>query len=207
MHREKYVRDLYGDVEMSPCPFTTTELTEIERTGEMLVYLPGKISADELCVRWGLRANVRFDVDRLIRYAMPAESHWFLTSGSATPELIYKSAVAVRRTYEDEGLHGLDLRRYLAFAATYRWHHGILPDQVYWTFLHSGNYDRSGISIVGFDAHGVLSHHGWMRDFKAKFVGSRYAVLAPRLEVRPETITLPRAYRGGGRSGREAGMD
>jgi hypothetical protein len=46
-----------------------------------------------------------------------------------------------------------------------------------------------------------------MKNFKAKFVGSRYCVLAPRLEITDDTASLPRAYRGGGRSGREADMD
>jgi hypothetical protein len=207
--REDHValaRQLYG-VEPSPCPFTPDELLDLGRTGELAVYVPARLTAAEMCRRFGFAANVDFDADRLIRYAMTAEDHWFVASSSKTPELMYRSAVAARRVYEDEGLHGMDVRRYLAFCATYRLRFGVLPDQIYWTFLHSGTYDRSGISIIGFDAHGVLNHHGWMKDFKAKFVGSRYIVLAPRLEVTSETASLPRAYRGGGRAGREADMD
>lgn len=202
-----YVTTLYGNPPTTPCPFTPAEVAELDRTREMLVYVPARMTAAEMCERWGFRSNVDFEADKLIRYAMTSEAHWFVTSASAQPELMYRSAVVARRTYEDEGLHGMDIRRYLAFAATYRQLYGVLPDQVYWTFLLSGAYDRSGISIIGFDAHGVLSHHGWMKDFKAKFVGSRYAVLAPRLEVVPHTADLPRAYRGGGRAGREADMD
>lgn len=207
MNTMAYVRDVYGETNASPCPFTDLEVAELEAKNEMLVYMPGKISANELCKRWGIKSNVDFDADRLIRYAMPAEDHWFVTSASKVPELMYRSAVVARRQFEDEGLHGLCVRRYLAFCAAYKWKHGEFPDQVYWTFLISGAYDRSGISIIGFDAHGVLNHHGWMKDFKAKFVGSRYCVLAPRLEITPETRELPRAYRGGGRAGREADMD
>jgi hypothetical protein len=203
----EYVTDLYGTPPQTPCPFTPAEIAELDRTNEILVYVPALMTAGDMCTRWGLRANVDFAADRLIRYAMTTESHWFVTSASATPELIYRSGVAARRSFEDEGLHGMDVRRYLAFAATYRLLFGALPDHAYWTFLHAGAYDRSGVSIIGFDSHGVLSHHGWMKDFKAKFVGSRYAVLAPRLEVLPHTAELPRAYRGGGRLGREADMD
>lgn len=202
-----YVSALYGEAPAVPCPFTPRELAELERTNELLVYVPARVTANQLCDRWGLARSVDFDADRLIRYAMVSEAHWFVASAAATPELMYRSGVAARRAYEDEGLHGMDVRRYLAFAATFRLMHGALPDQTYWTFLHSGAYDRSGVSIIGFDAHGVLSHHGWMRDFKAKFVGSRYAVLAPRVDIVPDTIDLPRAYRGGGRAGREADMD
>ena len=204
---ESTVRALYGDVRPSPCPFTPQEVAELSRTNEMLVYAPKGMTASEMCRRWGFRSNVDFDSDRLIRYTMTTEDHWFVTSMSKTPELMYRSGVAAKRAFEDEGLHGMDVRRYLAFAATYRHRFGVLPDQVYWTFLLGGAYDRSGVSILGFDAHGVLNHHGWMKDFKAKFVGSRYAVLAPRIEVSVHTAPLPRAYRGGGRAGREADMD
>lgn len=202
-----YVSTLYGEGAAVACPFTAAELAELDRTRELLVYVPPRITANQMCARWDLPHSIDFDGDRLIRYAMVSEGHWFVASASATPELMYRSGVASRRIYEDEGLHGMDVRRYLAFAATFRLMHGALPDQAYWTFLHSGAYDRSGISIIGFDSHGVLSHHGWMKDFKAKFVGSRYAVLAPRVDIVPDTIDLPRAYRGGGRIGREADMD
>jgi hypothetical protein len=207
MKTMEYVRELYGDVSASPCPFTDKEIAELEEKNELLVYLPGKIPANELCRRFQITSNVDFEIDRLVRYAMPGEDHWFVASASKAPELIYCSGVQAKRTYEDEGLHGMDVRRYLAFSATFRQKSGVLPDQAYWTFLHSGAYDRSGISIIGYDAHGALNHHGWMKNFKAKFVGSRYCVLAPRLEINDDTRDLPRAYRGGGRAGREADMD
>jgi len=202
-----YARHLYGDIRPTRCPFTDQELAALERTGELLVYVPAKITAGEMCRRWEFQSNVDFAADRLIRFAMAAEDHWFVTAASHTPELMYRSAVAAKRAFEDDGLHGMDVRRWLAFAATYRLRFSKLPDQCYWTFLLSGSYDRSGVSIIGFDANGTVSHHGWMKDFKAKFVGSRYVVLPPRIEVTTETESLPRAYRGAGRSGREADMD
>ena len=207
MDLERYVSSLYGDHQAAPCPFTEREIAELDETNELLVYVPSKLRAKEMCERWNLPTNVDFDRDRLIRTVMVAESHWFITSASPTPEHIYKSGKTAKRAYEDDGLHGLDLRRYLAFAASFRLKFDALPDQLYWTFLLSGSYDRSGVSVIGFDAHGVLSHHGWMRTFKAKFAGSRYCALAPRIEITPETEMLPRAYPGSGRAGREADMD
>jgi hypothetical protein len=203
------VRQLYGDREIAPCPFLPEEVAELEASGEMLVYVPAGLSAKELCQLAGLRANVDFDNEaKMIRNVMVNEAHWFITAAASAPELLYRSGQFARRLYEDEGLHGLDLRRYLAFCASYRQRFDHLPDQAYWTFLLSGSYDRSGTSIVGFDAHGVLSHHGWMRNFRAKFVGSRYAVLAPRIEITPETARLVRARRGrGGPDGAEASME
>lgn len=198
--------ELYGCAPAS-CPFTLPELAEMERRGEMAVYVPAGISAAEMCRLWGITSNVDFEADRLIRYAMVDEDHWFVTAASTHPELLNLSAVAAKRQYEDDGLHGLDVRRYLAFVATYRAASDVVPDRAYWTFLHSGSYDRSGISIIGFDVHGVLSHHGWMKNFRAKFVGSRYAALAPRVEITRETAALPRAYRRGGSDGHEAGME
>lgn len=192
------------------CPFTRAELDELEETDELVVYVPAGYSARELCDLFGIRSNIDFDVeDKMIRTVMSDESHWFVTSAAKVPELIGTSGKAARRVYEDEGLHGMDLRRYLCFCATFKARHGEFPDQAYWTFLHSGSYDRSGISIVGFDAHSNLSHHGWMRNFQAKFCGSRYAVLAPRTEILPQTEGLPRARRGisGARGGAEASLD
>lgn len=209
MHDEgSVIRALYGDIDIAPCPFTPKERAELEGAKEMLVYLPAGLTPGEMCRRWGIRANVDFENEKMIRTVMNTEDQWFVASSSKTPELIYKSAQEAKRLYEDDGLHGMDLRRYLAFAATFRARFDALPDQLYWVFLHSGSYDRSGISIVGFDAHGVLNHHGWMKNFKAKFAGSRYVCLAPRIEVTRDTELLPRAYRASpGWRGQEAGMD
>lgn len=204
-----YARSLYGaDTAPAPCPFTDEEIAELETTGEMLVYLPARITAEELCKRWSIPMNVALEREALIRSVMLSEDQWFITSSSARPELLYRSGQAAKRQYEDEGLHGMDLRRYLAFAASFRLRHGELPDLTYWTFLLSGSYDRSGVSVVGFDKHGVLSHHGWMKNFKAKFAGSRYIVIAPRIEITEETRYLDRARRGErSHRGMEAAMD
>jgi hypothetical protein len=208
MQLERYVNAMYGNVEMAPCPFTEKEIAELESTGEVLVYVPRQLSASEMCRRWGIKANVDLENEKMIRSIMVAEDQWFVTSASKTPELIYQSGQAAQRIYEDQGLHGLDFRRYLAFSATFRLLHDDWPDKTYWCFLLSGSYDRSGVSVVGFDKHGVLSHHGWMKNFKAKFCGSRYAVIAPRIEITRDTADLPRARRGvKNRENREADMD
>lgn len=203
-----YIRSLYGDIPIFPCPFTETELAELDRHNELLVYLPAKLSMGELCKRLGIRANVNFENETLIRNTMVNEDQWFITSAQKTPELIYQTGLSAKRIYEDEGLHGMDFRRYLAFAATFKYKFGEFPDRTYWTFLLSGSYDRSGVSIIGFDSRGVLNHHGWMKNFKAKYLGSRYVVIAPRVEIVPETEELPRAHRGRrGSQGKEADME
>jgi hypothetical protein len=208
MDQRKYVFSLYGDVELAPCPFTAKEVDELTELDEMLVYVPAKLAMADMCARWEIRSNVDFEHEPWIRNVMVDEAHWFVTSAKRTPELLFQSAQTARRAYEDDGLHGMDFRRYLAFAATYRWRFDRFPDEVYWTFLLSGSYDRSGISIVGFDRHGVLNHHGWMKNFRAKFAGSRYAALAPRIEITEETGRLARPYRGRrGACGQEGTLD
>jgi hypothetical protein len=192
---QKYLEDVYPNLSGAPCPFTEAEIKELEDTNEMLVYVPEGLTPRKLCAMWDIPANIDFGNESMIRTVMTDESHWFITSNAKAPELLYRNGHDARRIYEDEGLHGMDLRRYLAFAATFRHRFGALPDQRYWCFLHSGSYDRSGVSVVGFDAHGVLSHHGWMRNFRAKFTGSRYAILAPRIELSADTSSLTRAYR------------
>jgi len=208
MDLEKYVKKLYGSVAASPCPFTKEEIAELEKTNELLVYLPADLSIQELAERFGIKTNVDFDNEKMIRNVMTFEDQWFVTSASKTPELLYTSGQNALRIYEDEGLKGMDFRRYLAFTATFKDKFGNFPDDTYWTFLLSGSYDRSGVSIIGFDRNNVLSHHAWMKDFKAKFAGSRYVVLAPRIEITPATQKLRRAYRGSNEvSGREAATD
>lgn len=208
MNDFEIITALYGSREVAPCPFTKMERDELDERGEMLVYVPAGITPAEMCERWGIKANIDFDNETMIRTVMNNEDQWFVTSKSKTPELIYQSALAAKRIYEDDGLHGMDLRRYLAFCGTFRARFDVLPDRIYWTFLHSGSYDRSGISLVGFDNKGVLNHHGWMKNFKAKFAGSRYVCIAPRVEVTVDTEALPRAYRASrGWQGQEAAMD
>lgn len=191
---EDHYAQIYG-VEIPPCPFTSKEITELPKTSELLVYLPANASVADLCELASIDMNINYHTERMIYNVMVNEDQWFITSTSPTPELLYQEAKKARRIYEDQGLYGMDLRRYLAFVIAFKFNTGELPDQRYWTFLLAGNYDRSGVSIVGFDRHGILSHHGWMKDFKAKFAGSRYVVLPPRLEITPETEKLERAYR------------
>jgi hypothetical protein len=208
MNDNEVIQALYGNIEVAPCPFTAKERAELDEVDEMLVYVPAGLTPAQMCKKWGIRANIDFENEKMIRTVMSSEDQWFATSKAKAPELIYQSGQAAKRIYEDDGLHGLDLRRYLAFAATFRARFDTLPDNLYWVFLHSGSYDRSGISIVGFDSHGVLNHHGWMRNFKAKFTGSRYACIAPRIEVTRDTEALDRAHRGRrGWQGQEAGVD
>ncbi len=193
---EEYVERLYGKKDFASCPFTENEIVELEETKELLVYLPANHSMKELCDLFGIKTNVNFENERMIKNVMVNEDQWFITSENKTPELLYKNAKEAQFIYENKELYGMDFRRYLAFAGTFKDKFNEFPDKSYWAFLISGSYDRSGISIVGFDSHGILSHHGWMRDFKAKFCGSRYIVLSPRIEILPETEKLERTYRG-----------
>ncbi|MBF2067081.1 MAG: hypothetical protein IGS39_22100 [Calothrix sp. C42_A2020_038] len=202
-----YIKSVYGDIFSSECPFTEAEIDELSETNELLVYLPAKLTMQELCDLFGIRANVKFENETMIKNSMVSENQWFITSNSKTPELINETGLFAKRVYEDEGLHGMDFRRYLAFAAAFKYHFGEFPDQTYWCFLLSGSYDRSGVSMVGFDSNGVLSHHGWMRNFKAKYCGSRYIVIPPRIEILRSTKSLKRARRGNGSAeGKESSM-
>ncbi|MBW4427754.1 MAG: hypothetical protein KME50_25765 [Nostoc desertorum CM1-VF14] len=202
-----YVKNLYGDIAISECPFTEEERNELSKMNELLIYLPAKLTMQQLCDKFGIKANINFENETMIKNTMVSEDQWFIASNSKTPELINETGIFSKRVYEDEGLHSMDLRRYLAFAATFKYYFGEFPDQTYWCFLLSGSYDRSGVSVVGFDAKGVLSHHGWMKNFKAKYCGSRYIVIPPRIEILRSTKSLKRARRGNGSAeGKEASM-
>jgi len=195
MKLEEYVKNLYGTQDFFPCLFTEQEITELGKTDELLVYLPANISMAELCDRFKIKTNINFENETLIRNVMTNENQWFIADGSEFPELINKSGRYAKRIYENQGLFGMDFRRYLAFVGTFQNKFGKFPDQQYWTYLLSGSYDRSGTSIIGFDKNKILSHHGWIDDFKKQFVGSRYVVIPPRIEINSETEKLKRAYR------------
>jgi hypothetical protein len=191
-----YIESLWPAGTLAKCPFSDEELAELDSLQEILVYLPGRESMQELCKRFSIRSNIDFRHEHLIRCVMTSEDQWFIAARQPVPELLYMTAHHAKRIYEDEGLYGMDLRRYLAFVGTYQAITGSYPDQQYWTFLLSGSYDRSGVSIVGFDHRGILNHHGWMKNFRAKFVGSRYIVLPPRVDRSAPSLLLKRAYRG-----------
>ncbi len=195
MNIEKYVQKVYETNNFASCPFTEKEILELDKTNELLVYLPANISPSGLCNLFDIKTNINFKNEKLIKNVMINEDQWFITSSNNVPELIYQSSKEAKHFYEDKDLQGMDFRRYLAFVGTFKDKFGKLPDQKYWTFLLSGSYDKSGVSIVGFDGNNILSHHGWMRTFKSKFCGSRYVVLPPRIEINSETENLQRAYR------------
>ncbi len=192
----KDVKKIYNNLKIDTCPFTDEEISELDKTRELLIYLPSNTTMQELCEIFGIKSSVNFFNETMINNVMVEENQWFITSSNKIPEFLDKSGLESKRLYEDEGLHGMDFRRYVAFAGFYKRKFGEFPDKNYWTFLLSGSYDRSGISIIGFDRNNILSHHGWMKNFKSKFCGSRYIVLPPRIELTTETEKLTRAYRG-----------
>jgi len=192
----QYVKDIYDLDSCSECPFTDEEIEALNGSQEMLVYLPANWTMKQLCEHFGIQSNVCFEYETLIFNVMTKEDQWFICSKKPYPELLYQNANKAKEIYEQEGLLGFDMRRYLAFCGTFNYINGFFPDNQYWTFLLSGKYDGSGISIVGFDKHGILNHHGWMKNFKAKFCGNRYVILAPRVEINDETEKISRGHRG-----------
>ena len=196
--------------EISPCPFTDMEIAELEaerdpmdasKPREMLVFLPKKLGPAALCEMWGMQSNLNFEVDSLVRTVMKAVDQWFIASTSRVPEHMYKTGDWIIEFYNrkrfmsgEQRLHGMDIRRYITFAGYHRELFGQLPDEAYWNFLWGASYDRSGILVSGFK-RGILNSHGWMKNWHAKFCGSRYITLAPREEINPETEHLRRVYR------------
>lgn len=208
---EDMVHSIYGTTEIfvKPCPFTQDEIDELEATNEMLIYVPQEISEGHMIEAGKFVCGFNWEVDKgMIRSPMTDESHWLVCSASPIPEMMGQSTQTISRVYEDEGLDGMDFRRYLAFILTYHHLHNEYPDFRQWTLLVGGNYDRSGISLVGFDKYGHFGHHGWMKNFKAKMAGGRYVAFPPRKHITPETSQIPRARRGmRDKVGHDAGTD
>lgn len=217
-------RDKFDPAAVRPCPFTDSEIDELahfrdpedfSKPREMLVFLPKNLAPDALCGMWGIKSNMNFANDGLVNVTMKDVDQWFITSTSRIPEFLSKSGDWIIDFYKgkmngEQRLHGMDIRRYLMFCGFHFEHFGRFPDQGYWNFLWATAYDRSGILVSGFDRFGVLSSHGWMKNWSSKFSGSRYVVLPPRDEVHPETEKIERVYRyddKGRNAGRRADGD
>lgn len=202
---------VYGttEIDVKPCPFTPAEIAELEETNEMLFYVPQEISVGRMLEIGKWECGFNWEVDHgMIASPLTEESYWLVTSASPIPEMLGQSGQKIARVYEDEGLDGMDFRRYVAFLLTYQHLFDETPDFRQWTLLVAGHYDRSGISLVGFDKFGHFGHHGWMKNFKAKMSGGRYVAFSPRKHITPETETLRRCYRGEkSKVGHEADVD
>jgi hypothetical protein len=156
---------------LAACPFSQEEIAACEAAGEMILCVPRGVSRTQLgelfrLSTWALS-------DGMVSDTPETEDAWFRTSRSPSPPHINKSAVEVRRTFEDAGQLGFSLERYLVFAARFRHLTGKYPDFRYWTWLLRGRYDRSGMLIAGFDPLGRFSVHAWMPQFRASFLGAR----------------------------------
>jgi hypothetical protein len=197
------------DIAVKPCPFTQAEIDELEMTNEMLIYIPQEISEAQMIELGKFNTNFNWAVEQnMIKSPMTDESNWLICSASPIPEMMGHSTQNISRVYGEEGLDGMDFRRYLAFLLTYRHLTDEYPDFRQWSLLVGGHYDRSGISLVGFDRYGTFCHHGWMKNFKAKMAGGRYVVFAPRKHITRDTAKLARPRRGvRDKVGHEAGID
>jgi len=164
---------------IDPCPFTAAEIEAAESAGELVLCVPRGVGRRELGELVRLRSWALDD--RMVSDTPETEDFWFKTPGAAAPQHLGKSAVEVRRQFEDERKLGFSMERYLVFAARYRHLRGRYPDFRYWTWLLRGRYDRSGMLMVGFDPLGQLSVHAWMPKFQASFLGCRWIEIPDRL--------------------------
>jgi hypothetical protein len=163
---------------LSNCPFTIEEIEKAYKEGEIILCVPAGLTLKELgnlfhINSWALE-------DPLYAEGPYKEDFWFRTPMTYEPPYVNISAKEARRIFEDEGKLGFSLARYLVFASRVKYLTGKLPDQKWWTWLLAYKYDRSGFLIAGFDPEGKFSVHGWMPNFKAKFVGARYIKVPER---------------------------
>lgn len=157
---------------LSPCPFKKEEVEEATKKGEITLCVPAGLTLTELGKLFHI--NCWALEDSLYAEKPYKEDFWFRTPMTFEPPYINISAKEARRIFEDEGKLGFSLARYLVFVSRVKYLTGRYPDQKWWTWLLAYKYDRSGFLIAGFDSEKKFSVHGWMPNFKAKFVGARY---------------------------------
>lgn len=163
---------------LSPCPFTKEEIEVANRNNEIILCIPAGLTRQDLGKLFKL--NCWALEDSLYPEGIYKEDFWFKTPMTFEPPYINESAKSIKRKFEDEGKLGFSLSRYLVFVSRVKYLTGKWPDYKWWTWLLAYRYDRSGYLIAGFDSEGKFSVHGWMPNFKAKFVGARYIMLPER---------------------------
>jgi len=170
------IEDITGrKFRLSPCPFTKAEIEIANKNNEIILCVPSGLTRQDLGKLF--RINCWVLGDSLYAERIYKEDFWFRTPITFEPPYVDISAKEARRIFEDEGKLGFSLSRYLVYLTRMKHLTGKWPDQKWWTWLLAYKYDRSGFLIAGFDSEGKLSVHGWMPNFKAKFVGARYLVV------------------------------
>lgn len=160
---------------LSPCPFTKQEIEIANKNNEIILCVPSGLTRQDLGKLF--RIDCWALGDSLYAERVYKEDFWFRTPMTFEPPYIAMSAKEARRIFEDKDKLGFSLSRYLVYLARVKYLTGKWPDQKWWTWLLAYKYDRSGVLIAGFDSEGKLSVHGWMPNFKAKFVGARYLMV------------------------------
>lgn len=169
---------------LSPCPFSDEEIAGVDSSNEMILCVPRGVTRTQLGELFRLSSWAL--TDAMVTETQETEDAWFKTPCAPTPGYLNRTAVEVRRAFEDENRLGFSLERYLVFVARFRHLTGRYPDFRYWTWLLRGRYDRSGMLIAGFDPLGRFSVHAWMPHFQASFLGAR-----PLETARSVRVSLP----------------
>lgn len=161
--------------ELGECPFTKEEIQEAIDQDEMILCIPKGVSREELgkmfhIDSWALH-------DQLVTNVPEKEDFWFRTSMSLTPTDMKRTGIDIATSYEKEQKVQFSLERYIVFIARMRYLTHKTPDSEYWIWIPYGRYDRSGMLIAGYDRFGNFNAHGWMPQFSASFLGSRYGIL------------------------------
>lgn len=161
------------------CPFTREELAKAAADGWIPVVSPKGLTAHQLAEAFRFRTWAT--ADPLVTAPPEEEDLWFLTPGDLEPADANVPARDIRQRYEDSGMLGLSLQRYMIVVARLRHLTGQLPDYRWWVWIMRGRYDRSGYLIAGFDPNRMFSVHAWMPSFRASFVGSRPIRICERI--------------------------
>ncbi len=79
---------IYNNLKIDTCPFTDEEISELDKTRELLIYLPSNTTMQELCEIFGIKSSVNFFNETMINNVMVEENQWFITSSNKIPEFL-----------------------------------------------------------------------------------------------------------------------
>jgi len=151
--------------------FTKDEIKNAQDKGDIILCVPKGVGRADLGRLFHMDSWAF--TNGFVSVTTEQEDFWFQTEKSLTPGYMDKTAVELKKIFDQERKLGMSLERYMVFLARMRTVYKQIPDQQYKTWLLNGKYENKAQLIAGFDAELELSVHAWMRNFHSPMVGAR----------------------------------
>ena len=155
--------------------FSEDEIREVEKSGEILLCLPGGIDASTLGKLFHMECWAFYDP--LVTLKTEYTDFWFSTKKSSEPEFTDGTSHEISKRFKDNKKLNMSLERYMVFLARMKYLTGEYPDKSHKIWLPNTRYEGKGVLIAGIDSTSRFCAHGWMPNFHSPKVGGRYVYI------------------------------